>query len=75
MFRGFGLSIGALIIRIGVWGILLYNYNKEPPRPLIEAPTRDTEFRTGWLPVVSRVPVVLDAGSILSQNSISLDQA
>ena len=27
-----GFSIGALIIRIGFWGILYYNYNKEPPK-------------------------------------------
>ena len=27
-----GLSIGALIIRIGFWGPVYYNYNKEPPK-------------------------------------------
>ena len=26
------LSIGALIIRIGFWGPVYYNYNKEPPK-------------------------------------------
>ena len=25
-------TIGALIIRIGLWGILYYTYNKEPPQ-------------------------------------------
>ena len=25
-------NIGALIIRIGFWGPLYYNYNKEPPK-------------------------------------------
>ena len=25
-------NVGALIIRIGSWGILYYNYNKEPPK-------------------------------------------
>ena len=25
-------SIGALIITIGFWGSLYYNYNKEPPK-------------------------------------------
>ena len=34
-------NIGALIIRIGFWGILYYTYNKEPPKPIviIKAPT------------------------------------
>ena len=27
-----GSTIGALIIRKGFWGILYYNYNKEPPK-------------------------------------------
>ena len=27
-----GFSIGALIIIIGFWGPLFYNYNKEPPK-------------------------------------------
>ena len=26
------INVGALIIRIGLWGILYYNYNKEPPK-------------------------------------------
>ena len=25
-------AIGALLIRIGFWGALYYNYNKEPPK-------------------------------------------
>ena len=25
-----GFDIGALIIRVGFWGLLYYNYNKEP---------------------------------------------
>ena len=25
--------VGALILRIGFWGKLYYNHNKEPPRP------------------------------------------
>ena len=35
-------DIGALIIRIGFWGILYYSYNKEPPKivqVMIKAPT------------------------------------
>ena len=26
-----GFSIGALIIRIGLWGLVCYNYTKKPP--------------------------------------------
>ena len=44
--RGFGVLssgyIGALIIRLGFWGPLHYNYNKEPPKlvfVIIKAPT------------------------------------
>ena len=29
---GVGCTTGALIIRIGFWGILYHNYNKEPPK-------------------------------------------
>ena len=29
---GLIVNIGALIIRIGLWGPLYYNYNKEPPK-------------------------------------------
>ena len=25
------INIGAFIIRVGLWGPLYYNYNKEPP--------------------------------------------
>ena len=28
------ITIGALIIRIGFWGILYYSYNKEPPNSI-----------------------------------------
>ena len=30
------VNIGALIIRIGFWGPLYYNYNKEPPKMVLE---------------------------------------
>ena len=29
------ITIGALIIRIGFWGILYYSYNKEPPQKIV----------------------------------------
>ena len=29
---GFGSTIGAVIIRIGFWNPLYYDYNKEPPK-------------------------------------------
>ena len=29
------VNMGALIIRIGFWGILYYSYNKEPPNPIL----------------------------------------
>ena len=32
-FKGNLLNIGALMIRIRFWGILYYDYNKEPPKP------------------------------------------
>ena len=30
--KGDGVNVGALIIRIGFWGSLYYNHNKEPPK-------------------------------------------
>ena len=32
-----GINIGALIIRIGFWGILYYNYNEGPPEIVLVA--------------------------------------
>ena len=29
------LNVGALLIRIGIGGILYYNHNKEPPKPIL----------------------------------------
>ena len=26
------INVGAIVIRIGFWGVLCYNYNKEPPK-------------------------------------------
>ena len=31
-FQDSGVSIGAVIIRIGFWGPFYYNYNKEAPK-------------------------------------------
>ena len=31
--HGITANVGASIIRIGFWGPLYYNYNKEPPKP------------------------------------------
>ena len=30
--KGDGVNVGALIIRIGFWGPLYYNYNKDIPK-------------------------------------------
>ena len=30
--KALGVNIGALVIRIGFWGILYCNYDKKPPK-------------------------------------------
>ena len=42
---GFFCTIGALIISIGFWGPLNYNYNKEPPK---------------WYSIIIEAPIVCD---------------
>ena len=48
------INIGALIIRIGFWEALYYDYNKEPPKTvqaIIEAP-----IVLRWLVLFAEIP-------------------
>ena len=49
-----GLSIGALIIGIGFWGVLCNSYNKEPPQKnfllvIVSLSTQYYGFKSGFL--------------------------
>ena len=55
--QGVGSKIGALIIRIGFWGpIIYYSYNKEPPK-IVEVIFKAPILGFGLMVQAFRLPV------------------
>ena len=63
------VDVGALLIRIGFEGILHYNYNKEPPNPvLIMAATVDLQEQSASSKARSRRPGFYADGCVARQD-------